>query len=344
MKISIVPDQYGSQSYSSKWALYLQKRGHQVNFVRFADQRFLEHIQDSDGLMWRSANNPDDKQKARRILYLVEKYLDIPVFPDNNTYWHYDDKVSQYYLFKALDVPSPKTWLFWEKDQALQWSEDAAYPVVHKLSVGAGSSNVSLIKSGDEAKQQIEIDFDGFIPGKIDIFPRNITRRNLSHIYKRAKHAMKYFAKGDYPPLPHNHWQPEKNYAYFQEFLPNNDFDIRVTIIGERAFVFRRWNRVGDFRASGSGKLDYTISAIGDRCIQIAFDISTKGAFQCMAYDFLLDHDVPVVSEISYTFADQAVNNCSGYWDKKFIWHEGHIWPEEAQVDDFISGIETKNH
>ena len=33
-------------------------------------------------------------------------------------------------------------------------------------------------------------------------------------------------------------WQTEKNYVLFQKFLPNNSFDTRVTVIGNRAFAY----------------------------------------------------------------------------------------------------------
>ena len=33
-------------------------------------------------------------------------------------------------------------------------------------------------------------------------------------------------------------WQRKKNYAMFQRFLPGNEYDTRVTVIGNRAFAF----------------------------------------------------------------------------------------------------------
>ena len=31
---------------------------------------------------------------------------------------------------------------------------------------------------------------------------------------------------------------------------------------------------------------------------------------------------------------------CPGYWDRDLRWHEEHVWPEQAQVEDFIALIE----
>jgi len=60
-----------------------------------------------------------------------------------------------------------------------------------------------------------------------------------------------------------------------------------------------------------------------------------------MAYDFLLNEDgLPEICEISYTFSDSPVYECPGHWDSDFKWHEGKMWPEEAQVLDFIDRID----
>src|ERR1041385_1478455 len=77
-----------------------------------------------------------------------------------------------------------------------------------------------------------------------------------------------------------------KNYVYFQKFLPGNNYDTRITVIGDRAFGFRRYTRDNDFRSSGSGRLDYDIRGIDEECLRVAFEISKKMGFQSMAYDF----------------------------------------------------------
>lgn len=341
MIISIIPDQIGTESYSEKWCEFIQNKGHNIQLVNFSEPNLLQNISLTDGLMWRTAHNPDDKQKARRLLYVVEKYLNIPVYPDHNTYWHYDDKVSQFYLFKAMHIPTPQTWVFWNESQAVEWAKSAKYPVVHKLAIGASSKHVTLITSVNEAIEQIKNDFKGTIPGLCKPYKFELSRTGLRTLYYKILDIRNYLKYGKIPSLPKSQWQVEKNYSYFQEFIPNNPFDTRVNIIGDRAFAFRRWNREDDFRASGSGKLDYARKAIDMECVHIAFEVSKKCKFQSMAYDFLLADSSPVISEISYTYVDFAVYNCPGHWDSDLNWHEGHMWPEEAQVEDFIKRIEA---
>jgi len=128
-----------------------------------------------------------------------------------------------------------------------------------------------------------------------------------------------------------------RNYVYFQEFLPGNKFDTRVMVIGKKAFCARRFNRVDDFRASGSGFDDFSQEEIDKRCIKIAFEISGRLGFQTMSYDFLYDgNNQPLVSEMSYTSPDWTVWSSPGYWDENLQFHEGHFWPQYTILSDLL--------
>jgi hypothetical protein len=145
--------------------------------------------------------------------------------------------------------------------------------------------------------------------------------------------VLRYFRGED----PYPYWQRDKNYAYFQEFMPNNTYDTRVTVIGDRAFAFRRMTRPNDFRSSGSGILSYDIDKIDQRFIEIAFQISNKLGFQSMAYDFMYGPNGEArFCEISYDYLDTTVFNCPGYWDSKLDWHEGNFWPQLFHLSDAL--------
>jgi hypothetical protein len=344
MIIGIHPDRVGKESYSDKWSEFLLAQGVEVNTLNLLAPNALEQARACDGIMWRWAHNPQDKQSAQRILYIIEHYLKIPIYPNQPTSWHYDEKISQFYLLSVLNAPIPKTWVFWSRDQALEWAKTAPYPLIFKLSSGAGSSNVLKMNSYREAAHLIRVAFKrGFFPMTMNEYrhsiglPRNL--HQLKSLVFRTVDSLGYIWSGVYPRLHPQWWKPEFGYAYFQEFVPENQYDTRITIIGDRAFGFRRFNRPGDFRASGSGRIDFDPKEIDEKCIQIAFDISGRGKFQSMAYDFLSRHGQPVISEISYAYADWAVHDCPGHWKRNLSWVDGHLWPEQAQVDDFLGLI-----
>lgn len=343
MIIGIHPDNLWGSSFSEKWEQFLTARGVEIRKLDLLAHDALEQARSCDGIMWRWFHIQQDKQSARNILQTIETGLNIPVFPSINTSWHFDDKISQDYLLRAVDAPLPASWIFWDQQSAEQWAKNAPYPVVFKLSVGAGASNVLKVDSREQALQLIRRMFtEGVFPMTMNEYGSGLlpkTFRELRAKLRRPLDAARYLLTGTYPRLPHFWWKPEFGYAYFQEFLPGNDCDIRVTVIGRRAFAFRRLNRPGDFRASGSGLLDYAPEQIDPACLQLAFDISKKAGFQTMAYDFLYRQGQPVICEISYSFVDTAVYACPGHWDDRLVWNAGQMWPEEAQVDDFIAEV-----
>ncbi len=101
--------------------------------------------------------------------------------------------------------------------------------------------------------------------------------------------------------------------------------------------------RDNDFRASGSGKIDYNIDKVDKKCIKIAFKVSKQLQFQSMAYDFIYnENNEPEFSEMSYTYLDTAIYNCPGYWDSNLNWHEGHYWPQYFQLMDALKMPELK--
>lgn len=83
----------------------------------------------------------------------------------------------------------------------------------------------------------------------------------------------------------------EKGYVYFQDFVPDNDFDTRVTVVGDRAFAYTRNVRPGDFRASGSGDIVHSIDKINRKYVEIAFDITRKVSSQGIVLVLCKEHN-----------------------------------------------------
>lgn len=336
----------GRKDFSKEWCKTLIEQGVQVETINLLASDALEKAKTFDGIMWHWFHNPSDNQSAPHILRVIEKELHIPVFPDINTSWHFDNKIAQYYLFKSLNLPTPETWLFWDKDLALEWSYTAIYPLVFKLSTGASSANVILVEDQQEASLLIDLCFRGGIwSNQIGLYEKKPklphSMNDLRIFWYRLNHAFQYLFNRTYPPLPQPYWKPEYGYIYFQEFLPDNKFDTRITVIGDRAFGFSRINRKDDFRASGGGNIDYQLDKIDLRCVEIAFNTSKQCKFQSMAYDFLFKNNQPVIGEISYGYADWAIHDCHGHWNSNLEWIEGHMWPQTAHIEDFLNRIKS---
>jgi glutathione synthase/RimK-type ligase-like ATP-grasp enzyme len=92
----------------------------------------------------------------------------------------------------------------------------------------------------------------------------------------------------------------EKGYVYFQDYIPENDSDIRVFVIGDKAYPLKRMVRKNDFRASGSGIYQTGREHFSDDVIRLAFDVCDKLKTPVLVFDIVFLEGKPLVLEISY--------------------------------------------
>ena len=303
-----------------------------------SESNFWERLTRMDAFIYHWGQWDACRQNARAVLPIVEEELRIPCFPNLRTCWAFDDKIRQYYLARAHGLPMARTWVFWEQEDALDWADTASLPVVFKLAGGAGSRNVMLVRTRTQLVRLMRRMFskgirDRSLSGKGALGLKRRDRLKL----KAALWKRRCFGQEAAHFLTCPNWIYHKHYALFQEFLPDNEYDTRITTIGARAFVFRRRNRPGDFRSSGSGLIDYSQEKTDLHLVELGLEISRLLGFQAMAYDFLYDRDNnPKFVEMSYTFVDRPVYDCPGYWDDRLNYCEGHYWPQFLQLSDLL--------
>lgn len=326
-------------SFSDKWIPYCETNGIAYKPVDCYRTDIIDQLADCDALMWHfNHKSPKASKFARQLLYAVQA-SGKAVFPDYNTAWHFDDKVGQKYLLEAIGAPLAPAYVFYTREEAVRWVKSACFPKVFKLRNGAGSDNVRKVNTQQEALKLVKRAF-----GKG--FSQYSAWSNLRERYRKyalGKTALWNVIKGivrlgyttEYARVTGN----EKGYIYFQDFIPNNDFDIRVIVIGDQAFAIKRMVRENDFRASGSGSIRYEKENFTEETIRLAFNISEKLKAQCMAYDFVYDRSEPLVVEISYGFALQGYDDCPGYWDRKLVWHPGKFNPHGWMVENLVKAM-----
>lgn len=312
-------------SFSDRWILYCKRNNIGFKIVNAYESNIVEQLKDCDTFMWHHHQSiMADTLFARQLIYSLEA-KGIKCFPDFNTTWHFDDKVGQKYLLEAVNAPHVPSYVFYSKGEALSWIDQTVFPKVFKLRSGAGASNVRLVQSASEAKRLVNKAFGkGFHQTEIaqvisDGWKKHkIGKISLGLLFKEI---VAYYFKAD---SFHKQHSPEKGYVYFQDFIPNNSFDIRVCIIGDKAFALKRLVREDDFRASGSGRIIYDRKQIDERCVKIAFEANVKLKSQCIAFDFIFDEkNNPLIVEFSYGFASGAYDSCEGWWDDSIVWHPG---------------------
>ena len=334
-----------SGSFSDLWIEYCERNNILFKVVNCFQSDIMHQLEDCDALFWHfQLTSSKDLLFARQILFSVE-LSGKKVFPDFRTSWHYDDKVGQKYLFESIGAPLVPSYIFYSKSTALQWISQTTFPKVFKLRGGAGSQNVRLVRSAIQARKLVRKAFgQGF--GRVS---RVSNLKERIRRYKEGNDSLAGVIKSTGRLLILNKDDKKKaayskilgrdrGYVYFQDFIPGNSFDIRIIIVDDKAFAIKRMVRDSDFRASGSGNAVYERKEIDERCIQMAFNTSTKLELQCAAYDFIFDeNNIPKILEVSYAFLKEGYFDCPGYWDKKIVWHEGKFNPYGWMIESVLS-------
>lgn len=312
-------------SFSDRWIEYCEQQRIKYKIVNAHDTDIIEQVVDCEAFMWHhNQAKMADKLFARQLIYSLET-KGIICFPNFHTTWHFDDKVGQKYLLEAIRAPLVPSYVFYNKKNALEWISKTTFPKVFKLRGGASSANVSLVKTPQEAHKIVRKAFGkGFSYRTF----KNLLSEDLRK-YREGKMSLfavikslgaYYLKPSDFQKLSSS----ERGYVYFQDFIPNNTFDIRVCIVNNKAFALKRLVRKGDFRASGSGNIIYDKNQIDERCVQVAFDTNDKLKMQSIAIDFIFDKsNRPLIVEISYGYVAAAYDKCEGWWDHDMKWHPG---------------------
>lgn len=328
--------------FPRRWIEYCTEQQYDFERVNCLSNDIVSKLRDADILLWRWHHENHAEVLAARHIIMSAEQMGIKVFPDFNTCWTYDSKLAQKYQMEAAGAPLVPTFIFFDKMHALQWAEQAEFPLVFKLSKGAGAKNVRLVSNKEQARNLIGIAFGkGFRPvsGHVhDAMGRlrsTAARKRVDWLgkFKRLPSSLLNIYRSN------KALGRERGYVYFQEFIPQNQYDTRITVVGDRAFGFIRYVRENDFRASGSGSIDFSIQKIDLECVKIAFDVARRLRTQSLAFDFVQSSKGPMIVEVSYSYVTSAVQRCLGHWDSELNWHEGHTWPQDAILDDIINSM-----
>jgi glutathione synthase/RimK-type ligase-like ATP-grasp enzyme len=326
-------------SFSERWIKYCDEKKINYIIVNCYDNNIIELIGDCDIIMWHFHHaGPKDILFAKQLLYSIEASGKI-VFPNFKSVWHFDDKLGQKYLLEALKIPTVPSYVFYDKITAQKWAEKKTHPVVFKLRGGAGSVNVKLSKTKKSTFNLINKAFSsGFKHSSVVPFIEILNKYKNKKVNIKAviKSLIRQFIPTKFSKINGK----EIGYAYFQDFIANNDSDIRVIIIEDKAFAIKRMIRKNDFRASGSGTILYEKTLFDKETIKLSFDISRKIGCQCLALDFVYNENKkPLVVEISYGFAASGYDPCPGYWDEDLVWHEGKFNPYGWMIESMIKQV-----
>jgi glutathione synthase/RimK-type ligase-like ATP-grasp enzyme len=333
-----------STTWGNYWIEICEKNNLSYEVVDCYDNNTLDILKNFDCLLWHFNNySIQDMMFARTILNSVKR-LGLKVFPDFNTSWHFDDKIAETYLLNSVEAPIPQSWMFYTLIDCVNWLNTFSnFPIVAKLRCGSGASNVKLIRNRNEAVAYAKRMFNkGFktAPSVIYKTKSNVkSAKDWETIKKRFKRIPDFIET-----LKNARKFPnEKGYVYFQEFIPNDGYDIKIVVIGDKLSYIVRNVRQGDFRASGGGELYFNKELVNMDIIKSAFATSDKLGFQCMGYDYVIDNrdGKGKIVEISYGFSHTSLLLAEGYFDRNGVWYNV---PLNAPIEVIKSLLGDKNN
>jgi len=312
----------------------------QYNVVNMEAPDWMQHIKNADMILWKP-HYMGIKSSAffKEKIYFLQHELKKVVVPNFETVWHFESKAAQHLLFQHHQMKTPKTTVFMDHHASENVAAQCDWPVVFKQSSGAAGKNVELISNKKRLMQKIKQQFAVPIydeqkqqlgSGKKVIlknfFKKWLWIRNLRRLYEGFENVA---------------------VGYLQQFIPENKADLRVTVIGDQyAFAFWRKNRPHDFRASGSGIIDYQ-TPIPEEPVRYCLKQNKKLNFDSMCYDILFCGNNFVITEMSYGYKDFAVHDAPGYFylqkDGSLTFKNGHYWPQQLWVQWALQRFEAKH-
>lgn len=329
MKIAIISKKeikQHSTSWVVPWEEYCQQNCIEYDLIDIMAVNSIDVLKNYNVLLWHFGQyNYAEMLEARSILYCAKK-MGLKVFPDFNESWHFDDKVAEMYALQAVNAPIPQSYVFYDWKTLSEWVEvkKPQFPLVGKLRTGSGSHNVKLLKSDRQLKKYARRMFGkGYNPAPSLIYKTTSNVRS-SHDWatfkakaKRIPEFLRVLAGAK--KFPH-----EKGYVYLQEFIPNDGFDMKVVVVGDKLSGVYRPIRSHDFRASGGGECLYDKDLFTNDIIQSAFSVYDRLGFQCIGFDYVVDKRTGkgIIVEMSYGFSHTAVLGLGGYFDRNCQWHE----------------------
>jgi glutathione synthase/RimK-type ligase-like ATP-grasp enzyme len=290
-----------------KFSEILIERKIPYKIVEIEKDDWIEQISECKFVIWRPNLNEPFLDQAKEKIYIIEKVIRKKIYPNLDTFWHYDNKNSEYYLGKIEKIKMPEGFVSYSYEDTLQYLRKCKYPIVSKSKGGAKSKNVRLLKNYNVAKKELD-----------KIFYRNF----MGKISKKIFNKLNFISNR------------QRNYVNYQEFIPDNKKDLRIaTIGGKYAYAFYRKNRKNDFRASGSGIIDFNIEKRDLNVIKYYIQLSYNLGFDSMGYDVIYKGNDFMTVEFSYTFPDKLRPQFYELMGDRLILHNKNTWPQELIIE-----------
>jgi len=295
------------------------------------DPDFWKHLENLDLFIYEGQKHTVATEIARSVLPVIDHNKHIKCIPGISTFWPCNDRIKSYYLLRQTGFPVPQTYIFWHKSRALEWVRNAPLPLVFKLKTGIGAQNSFVINCQKQAKLLINRMFGkGVCVSEISSSRDQAYKLYPERILDKASSEM----RGIFSNMSEFIWEKQKNYVLFQEYISERKSEVRILVIGNRAFVLEAHSH--DQYGSVRNNLNKGYQGTEELCMEMAFDICRKLKVRYITGIFIVDKENrPFITDLTFDIpSDTEV--VKGYWDHEFRWHNGPFWPEYFCLEDLL--------
>ncbi|MGD8786620.1 MAG: hypothetical protein PVJ60_04280 [Phycisphaerales bacterium] len=228
------------------------------------------------------------KQMYDERLRVIAKDLGKMIFPSYEAIWFYESKRRMHYWLKAHDIPHPKTWIFYDFNQAIDFVEQAVLPIVYKSDFGSGAFGVKIFRD------------------------RNALRRHVKRCFKKGCRSYTRCVN-----------DKEWGSVFLQEYLPDVK-EWRIIRLGDSYLGYEKLKK-GDFH---SGSHMWRYGRPSAQLLDFTRYVTNKESFTSMSVDVFITSDGRyLVNELQSLFGvfglepQCVVNGKPGRmrWDSKTI-------------------------
>ncbi|MGL0822747.1 ATP-grasp domain-containing protein [Vibrio vulnificus] len=299
------------RDYNPKYVRFCKNNNIDYEFYNILSSDWIKVAKKFDLIIWHTDSTPSLQKIALDKIYIIEKKLNIKCYPSFDEIWSYEEKVNCSYIYEIYDLPKINTFLSHDKKEALSYIESTQYPLISKINTGSSSHGVKKINNKREAKKLVDQIFS----------------------YKGGKTYFPY--------------SRQKDYVYFQEFVENAGYDLRIIVIGEKLFGYYRYPKENDFKASGSGI--YEKKEIPKLALDLAYHVKQCFGSTMLATDLLYNqsrNEFQIIESSIFIGIDSceqlAIDGVPGYYFKKGSEYEfipGKYWLQELVMQELLNGI-----
>lgn len=292
----------------TKYRRFLRNNGFDHDIYDIQSHDWIERARPFDAIVGLVSNDTNHLEEAQVKFHVLETRLGKKCYPTAAQADLYENKRLEAYIAEVYGLPFAKTHVSHSEEDALAMLENVRYPLVSKVSQSSGSMGVEIVRTPRKARRVV----------------RQAFSRNGRRVY-----------------VP---WFRQKDYVYFQEYVPNDGYDVRVILVGNRAFGYYRKVLRGDFRASGMSTVKRR--GVPDEAIRVAREVQRHVQSPQLVVDMVRGRDGRYVI-IEYSImclmdrADELqVNGVSGVYiveeNGEIHFEKGRYWIHELALREFL--------